>query len=95
MMVQALLPGCRTMQEATNQREASRSKEPPPESEPSRQYVAPGLRKQFVTTACEHLVIYPKVSIFDLPKHPHKETLSKALLCHASFVRKREVQCTI
>ncbi len=41
MMVQALLPGCSTMQEATNHREARRSKEPPPESDPSRQYVAP------------------------------------------------------
>lgn len=41
MMVQALLPGCNTMQDATNQSEARRSKEPPPESEPSRQYVAP------------------------------------------------------
>ena len=29
MMVQALLPGCSTMQEATNQSEARRSKEPP------------------------------------------------------------------
>ena len=41
MMVQALLPGCSTMQDATNQSEARRSKEPPPESESSRQYVAP------------------------------------------------------
>ena len=41
MMVQALLPGCRTTQEATNQREASRSNEPPVMSEESRQYVAP------------------------------------------------------
>ena len=43
-MVQALLPGCSTMQDATNQSEARRSKEPPPESEPSRQYVAPAQR---------------------------------------------------
>ena len=41
MMVQALLPGCSTMQEATNHRDARRSKEPPPVSDPSRQYVAP------------------------------------------------------
>ena len=41
MMVQALLPGCSTTQEATNQSEASRSNEPPVMSELSRQYVAP------------------------------------------------------
>ena len=40
-MVQALLPGCSTMHDATNQRDARRSKEPPPVSDPSRQYVAP------------------------------------------------------
>ena len=37
MMVHALLPGCSTMQEATNHSEARRSKEPPAESDPSRQ----------------------------------------------------------
>lgn len=44
MMVQALLPGCSTMQEATNHRDARRSKEPPPVSDPRRQYVAPAPR---------------------------------------------------
>ena len=41
MMVQALLPGCRTTQEATNQSEARRSKVPLVMSLLSRQYVAP------------------------------------------------------
>ena len=41
MMVQALLPGCSTTQEATNQSEARRSKVPPVMSSLSRQYVAP------------------------------------------------------
>lgn len=40
-MVHALLPGCSTMQLATNHSEASRSKVPPGNSGLNRQYVAP------------------------------------------------------
>ena len=52
MMVQALLPGCSTMQEATNHRDARRSKDPPPESDPSRQYVAPAPASFHVSMFC-------------------------------------------
>ena len=51
MMVQALLPGCSTMQLATNQRDAWRSKAPPVTVPLNRQYVAPARHSQLLRPA--------------------------------------------